>query len=576
MSTLTRSITAQTDPHEATLDALHAWRGQATFDALAHDVLERLLVLTEQRAVDDARCLRATMYMRPNDSYRAVVARQRVTIAEHEMLSSATMWRWVSDRGEPLLLDTTLGVLWPCRDEHSAMELDDPRDDDQPWTKNSSLVLLLERDATHILLLPIHDLRGVVCGMVSVEVSHDHAMGTLGIWADDGQRASMSLVELAAPFLFDRLGIGEPMSAEPDTESLQDEWLPVVGATMRGRLTILQAFAAQNETLLLTGETGVGKSRLARWCHARSARSDGPMEVLELAAVPEDMQIAHLMGWRRGAFTGAVEDVAGALTRAHGGTLFIDEVDKLSLETQASMLGLLETYTYQQLGGQEKHQADVRFIVGTNADLRELVNRGQFRADLYFRVCVLPVHVLSLEERADELMAWVRYMFVRALERAPVVEPEAVQLLSQAKWPGNLRQLDNVVRRVVAIMGIRGGDVVRGEDVRLAMGMAMPEASGAGVVFEEPLLDVMRAGAARYVALSRARVEQGFEAIDVELLEALRGLAYEEAFAVTEDVEQALSWLGKSGLMKSRNHQRTISRERKKIDALRDAILNKS
>src|SRR5262249_2358515 len=157
-----------------------------------------------------------------------------------------------------------------------------------------------------------------------------------------------------------------------------------------------------------------GKSRLARWCHAQSPRSSRPFETVRLLSVPEELQMAELMGWRRGAFTGAVRDTPGALARAAKGTLFIDAIDKPRPKAPAGVLGLRETRRYRPLGDNAGEQrADVRFIVSTNVDLHAAVRAGRFREDLYYRINVLPVRLPSLEERLDELPAWVEYMLLR-------------------------------------------------------------------------------------------------------------------------------------------------------------------
>ncbi len=158
-------------------------------------------------------------------------------------------------------------------------------------------------------------------------------------------------------------------------------------------VSLLRTFSEQEETILLSGATGVGKSRLARWCHCHSGRRAGPFETLNLLSVPGELQLAELFGWRRGAFTGAVKDSPGSLARAQGGTLFIDEIDKLSLGAQGAMLQVLEDRTYRSLGDGATHHADVRFVVGTNGDLQAMVREGRFRPDLFFRINVLPIAV---------------------------------------------------------------------------------------------------------------------------------------------------------------------------------------
>ena len=166
--------------------------------------------------------------------------------------------------------------------------------------------------------------------------------------------------------------------------------------------------------------------------------------------------MAELFGWRRGAFTRALADHEGLIAAAAGGTLFLDEIDKLTLAAQAGMPRLLETRRFSPLGAARERSVDARFIVATNADLRELVERGLFREDLYYRVNVLPVRLEPLSERVDEVAGWANVMLERRHREAKGsgdarFSDDAVRCLCAYRWPGNLRQLDNVVRRAVAL-----------------------------------------------------------------------------------------------------------------------------
>ncbi|MCA9701701.1 MAG: sigma 54-interacting transcriptional regulator, partial [Myxococcales bacterium] len=161
---------------------------------------------------------------------------------------------------------------------------------------------------------------------------------------------------------------------------------------MHPRLERLRTYADLPETLLLSGPTGAGKSRLARFVHEQSRRADEPFVTLDLSAIPPTMQMAELFGWRRGAFTGAVRDHEGAAARAGAGTLFIDEIDKLSLEAQAGLLRLLEERRFRVLGASSDDlDCKARLIAGSNVDLRAAIAQGRFREDLFYRINVLVV-----------------------------------------------------------------------------------------------------------------------------------------------------------------------------------------
>ncbi len=160
--------------------------------------------------------------------------------------------------------------------------------------------------------------------------------------------------------------------------------LPVVGPRSAALMEALATFARQDETILISGPSGAGKSRLAELCHAISPRREGPFQLVDLLSIPEEMQMAELFGWRRGAFTGAVRDQDGCVGSSDGGTLFIDEIDKLSLRTQAGLLQFMETRRYRPLGDPgQMRPANVRFIVATNTDLRAQVARGLPRGSLF-------------------------------------------------------------------------------------------------------------------------------------------------------------------------------------------------
>ena len=238
-----------------------------------------------------------------------------------------------------------------------------------------------------------------------------------------------------------------------------DPYLPVVGSKMRNIISILRTFSQLNETILVKGASGSGKSRLALWCHKHSSRAHQPFEVLDLSSVPEEMQMAELFGWVKGAFTGSVSNNSGYVGRASEGTLFIDEVDKLSLKAQAGLLQLLESNTYKPLGDDHSvRRANVRFIVGTNANLPKLIKEGLFREDLYFRINVFPVEVPDLNERKDEISLWANYMLKRHHQDLnkeknieAMISDDAQNILLTHPWPGNLRQLDNIIRRAYAM-----------------------------------------------------------------------------------------------------------------------------
>jgi DNA-binding NtrC family response regulator len=280
--------------------------------------------------------------------------------------------------------------------------------------------------------------------------------------------------------------------------------------------------------------------------------------VLDLTAVPEDLQMAELLGWRKGAFTGAVKDTPGALARAEGGTLFIDEIDKLSLKAQAGLLRVLEEHRYRPLGdGETERTANVRFLVGTNAKLAERVRGGTFREDLYFRINVLPVHVPPLVERRDEIPAWAAYMLAQRQEGDPVaakLTADAESVLCAQPWPGNLRQLDNIVRRAYAIAKMDEAEP----------GVALPVHAGhirRALVYEEgsgrrSLIEALHMAAAAFVEEAIRRKASGEEALELDMAGAFRGFVLGTAVAREGSKEAALRLLGTEVKIQQRNQSR--------------------
>lgn len=225
----------------------------------------------------------------------------------------------------------------------------------------------------------------------------------------------------------------------------------------------VRTVAPTNETVLVFGETGTGKEVVARQIHAQSNRSTRSFVAMNAACVPRELFESELFGHKRGAFTGAHDDRAGLFREAHGGTLFIDELAELPLESQAKLLRAIETKAIRPVGESGETNVDVRIVAATNRDLWTETQEGRFREDLYFRLQVFPVLVRPLRERPEDLELLAEHLLSRLGRNDIVLDQEALAALREYDWPGNVRELLNVLRRasLFAISNNVDGDLVR-------------------------------------------------------------------------------------------------------------------
>jgi len=231
--------------------------------------------------------------------------------------------------------------------------------------------------------------------------------------------------------------------------------------------------AQSNSRVLILGESGSGKELVAQLLHENSLRAGGPYIEVNCAAIPQELIESELFGHEKGSFTGAFERKKGKFELAHNGTLFLDEIGDMSLQTQAKVLRIIETQEFQRVGGSKNIKVDVRIISATNKDLAEQAKEGNFREDLYFRLNVIPIRVPSLKERLDDIPELVDYFLdlfaMEYKQQKKEITDEAVKMLQKYSWPGNIRELKNVLERLVIMTPsktITGGDIF------------MPEATG--------------------------------------------------------------------------------------------------
>lgn len=313
--------------------------------------------------------------------------------------------------------------------------------------------------APYALEIPLH-VGGDVCGTLGVESREP---------IDEPARRAVTRVAEVLATLEARLRLASGPSSHGIVGC--SEAIRAVEATAR-------RYAGLDEPVLILGETGVGKELIARSIHCLSSRSDQPLHSVNCAAVPEELMVSELFGHRRGAFTGAVRSQKGRLEIADGATLFLDEVGDMGPRLQAALLRVIEYGEVQQLGDEgETRRTDVRIIAATNKDLAAEVEAGRFRSDLYYRLNALNVRVPPLRERPEDIPVLARF-FLGELERewgcSLTLARRAMEQLMSHRFPGNVRELKNVVLRAAAVC--RDGRI---DDLGAAAG-AIRSAAGNG------------------------------------------------------------------------------------------------
>ncbi len=248
---------------------------------------------------------------------------------------------------------------------------------------------------------------------------------------------------------------------------------------MREALHLMEIVAPSEATVLLLGDTGTGKELAAQAIHLNSLRRQGPFVVVNCAALPETLLESELFGHERGAFTGATTRKEGRFLLAHRGTLFMDEVGELSAATQAKLLRVLQTREFEALGSTRTLKVDVRIIAATNRNLEAMVQEGAFREDLFYRLNVFPITLPPLRERLEDL-PWLTEFFLRRYRdkyQRPVrcLAPEVLEAMRAYHWPGNIRELENIMERSVIICQ---GDVLTLSNLPPALQRRASEADG--------------------------------------------------------------------------------------------------
>jgi two-component system nitrogen regulation response regulator GlnG len=251
--------------------------------------------------------------------------------------------------------------------------------------------------------------------------------------------------------------LSEPKERPRPPAQVDDfESIPLIGRSpaMQEIYRVLARLMLTDLTVMISGESGTGKELVARALHDYGKRRTGPFVAINMAAIPRDLIESELFGHEKGAFTGANTRSAGRFEQAEGGTLFLDEIGDMPMEAQTRLLRVLQQGEYTTVGGRTPIKADVRIIAATNKDLRQLIQQGLFREDLFFRLNVVPLRLPPLRERTEDIPDLIRHFFT-LIEReglpAKQIDQAALDRLKRHRWPGNVRELENLARRLAAL-----------------------------------------------------------------------------------------------------------------------------
>jgi DNA-binding NtrC family response regulator len=270
-------------------------------------------------------------------------------------------------------------------------------------------------------------------------------------------------------------------------ETLKETYIycDLIGQTpeMQKLFAMIDRIAPTDSTILISGESGTGKELVARAIHAKSRRADRPFIALNCAAIPENLLESELFGHERGAFTGALERKLGKFELADGGTLFLDEIGCMSAAMQAKFLRVLEDKLIERLGSEKGIPVDIRIIAATNIDFAKEIKAGKFRQDLFYRLNVIPLQLIPLRERKDDIPLFVQYFlekFNKELnKKIKGLSPLALEQLAVYDWPGNVRELQNMLERLVVLAD---GETIEEIDLPLPGGANLAAAAGTGTL----------------------------------------------------------------------------------------------
>jgi formate hydrogenlyase transcriptional activator len=272
---------------------------------------------------------------------------------------------------------------------------------------------------------------------------------------DFGSFSSLSVAERVQPLAESQIELDDLVDCEVGARPAEFEAIVGSSPAVRELLDLVQIVAPTGSTVLIEGETGAGKELIAQAIHVASERRHRPFVKMNCAAIPTELLESELFGHERGSFTGAVAQRIGRFEAANGGTLFLDEIGDMPLHLQTKLLRVLQEQEFERVGGTRTIQTDVRIIAATNQDLKRAVQEQKFRADLYYRLAVFPVRVPPLRERHRDIPSLVRHFVrkhaARMGRRIETISRASLEALTNYDWPGNIRELQNIIERSVVL-----------------------------------------------------------------------------------------------------------------------------
>ncbi len=396
---------------------------------------------------------RGCILVADDDAAIRMVLNQALSRAGHDVRltsNAATLWRWVSNGDGDLVISD---VVMP----------------------DDNLFEILPRIRRLRPELPVIVMSAQNTFMTAIRASEKGAYEYLPKPFDLKELISIVGRALAEP----RREAGKP-EIDEDVERL-----PLIGRSpaMQEIYRILARLMQTDLTVMISGESGTGKELVARALHDFGKRRNGPFIAINMAAIPRDLIESELFGHEKGSFTGAQARSVGRFEQAERGTLFLDEIGDMPMEAQTRLLRVLQQGEYTSVGGRTPIKSDVRIVAATNKDLRQLINQGLFREDLFFRLNVVPIRIPPLRERVEDIPDLVRHFFARAAEEGlprKDIEAAALERMKRFRWPGNVRELENLIRRLTALYP---QDVVT--TALIDQELAQPTVIGAGDIISE-------------------------------------------------------------------------------------------